>query len=623
MAYIRPAFIVSALALCLPHFAYATVTYPVTLTTTTAFPTPPSTIPVGDTTYACYTLTNNSGSAAPLSITALSSPLTIASSVLAGCTSTGFPICSTSLTNGSTCTIEIAATPSSTQANQTFNQTLSVSYGDKKPVTAALSVQVANASANAALIAVGQSYDGAIAAQAPMIATGTPDSSNDAMDWSLPLLPTLATYATASAILNTGSCYDNFCVAGGENYGTPSAGYPTGPAVLFQSNNYGAYWTTPAGGLGPTQAMINASSCTTSGSTNIFCLVGGTNYSSLFLYYNATISSTSAGTWGTTGTDTSSPVINSISCSNRTNSPSTTTATCIAGGYNTAGAILTSVVQNSTATPSTTVLTLFKSLAQITSVSCTPNTAGSDVFCMVVGFTTGGNPAIYYDNTTQSTGTLAVNWINTTMPDFSSITGKLNSVSCTTTSSRVFCAVGGSNTTNNASLLYAINVASGTPTTPTLISTPTPTDRTINSVSCTAPDGITADTATCLANEASTSASAAASKLWGISESGGTINSGSSTSTAWIGANNVITNVTCTPAATAGETLCMVAGSTNNLGTGLPVLYYHQNTIVGALGTGWTTQGISIPGLGEFFGSAGTSTSQTRNPQAILKSESQ
>lgn len=622
MIYIRPAFIVSALALCIPHFAYATVTYPVTLTATNSFPSPPSTIPVGDTTYACYTLTNNSGSTAPLSITALSSPLTIASSPLTGCTGTGYPICTTSLTNSSTCTIEIAATPSSTQANQTFNQTLSVSYGGKKPLTAALSVQVANASANAALIAVGQSYDGAIAAQAPMIATGTPDSSNDTMDWSLPLLPTLATYATASAILNTGSCYDNFCVAGGENYGTPSAGYPTGPAILFQSNNYGAYWTTPTGGLGPDQAMVNASSCTTSGSPNIFCLVGGTNYNNLFLYYNATISSVTPGNWLQTGTNTNSPVINSISCSNKTATPSTT-ATCIAGGYDAVdNALLVHVRAGST--PTTTVLTNFKTLAQITSVSCTPNTAGTDVFCMVVGFTTAGRPAAYYDNTTTNDGNIATSWINTNLPSsWGSTTGKLNSVSCTTTSGRVFCAAGGSSSApGNSSLLYPINVVAGIPVAPTNIPT-TPPDSTINSVSCTAPDGITADTAICLANEASTNSSAAASKLWGISESNGTITNGYSTSPGWITATDVITNVTCTPAATAGETLCMVAGSTNNLGTGLPVLYYNQNTTLGALGTNWTTQGISIPGLGEFFGSAGTSTSQAIRPQIMLAKKSQ
>ncbi len=551
----------------------------------------PSTFSVGSSGNYYYKVTNNSGVITPITISGVTAPVTI------GATPGGTApsLCGPSLAAGASCDINLLIAPTITQRNQTFNQTLQVLYGGKKPLAAVLPSFTVS-SALSTLIAVGQSYEGVLTAQPPLIAAGTVISST-VIDWVLPVLPITIT----SAILNAASCSDTFCIAGGQKADTVgSGGEPTGSAFMLQSTDGGVTWApTTLGGsfsVAGNQA-INAINCTHSGSANnILCLAGGqdnTSATNLFLTYNTNTASSTA--WNTTGlVVTNAPVINSISCSNATTA-STASATCMAVGYKQATNVpyLIALRNNGTSfTDQSSALTGFTS-GIITGVSCTPSTNASNVFCMLVGYDGAGVPKVFINPTANSSAT----WTARTITGFTTA-GTLNSVSCTTTTfgtPDVVCAIGGQDTDGTAvPVLYTYDAVANSWSSNGAVTGGT--TATINTLSCTAPTPTSSTAVVCVANERVTTSTAQSNGSWRGAGSGTNITWSRTGST--FGATNVITHVTCTPGVSTSA-YCIAAGSTSNNGAGAPILYNSLDS-----GLTWSTTRLKTPNSGAFFGSS-------------------
>lgn len=583
MKYIQLAFVGSCLASCIIPLAHAA--YPVILSVETAVP---PNVPVNSTATAYYTISNYSGSTIPLSISGISAPITL------GVSGGQNSICAAALANNTSCDIALVIAPVLSNQNQTIQQTLTVSYGGQKPLTASINF---NAPYYPTLIAVGQRYE-TPALSPPLIAAGTLNMTGSSVDWVLPVPPTDG----IPVQLNTSACFGSFCVAGGEETGGPAQQKSIG----LKSTNYGIAWTN-MNLTYPQHATFNASSCANSGSnTPTFCMIGGedSTTSNLYLFYNP--NAASSGTWSSINLGVgTTPTITTASCSN----PSTGSApTCIAGGYNTAGPFLI-VGPDDSGNFTSVSLTAFNN-GRLTGVSCTPNTVGTDVFCMAIGVTNAGAQQIFINSTTHATPSI---WSGTPITPLTN-NALFNSVSCTTTLTtpiRVICAIGGKDTSIPRSLLYTYTY--------TTIGTwsdnaAPPTDaNSINALSCTTvmPTG---STVVCAANEENDSH--ASTGAWtGI----GTGSSGLNWNKSTPFSSNVINALSCTPGAT-DKALCMAAGADGTAGSNtIPKLYYNLDS--GNSSSTWTHQPLPSPNNGIFYGAAtiAPEVTQTHEPQPMLK----
>lgn len=582
MKHTQLAFVSSCLLGCIMPLAQAA--YPVTLSVETAVPL---NVPVNSTATAYYTVSNYSGSTIPLSISGISPPIT------QGISGGQNSICAAALANNTSCDIPLVIAPVLSNQNETIQQTLTVSYGGKKPLIASINF---NAPYYPTLIAVGQRYE-TPALSPPLIAAGTLNMTGSSVDWVLPVPPTDGTPVQ----LNTSACFGSFCIAGGEETG----GSGQQKSIALKSTNYGIAWTNMSL-ISPQHASFNASSCANSGSnTPTFCMIGGedSTTSNLYLFYNP--NAASSGTWNSINLGAgTTPTITTASCSN----PSTGSApTCVAGGYNIAGPFL---IVGASGIFTTAGLSAFNN-GQITGVSCTPNPAGTDVFCMVIGVTTAGAQQIFINSTTHATPST---WSGTTITPLTN-NALFNSVSCTTTLTtpvRVICAIGGKDTSiQPRSLLYTYTY--------TTIGTwsdnaAPPTDvNSINALSCTTvmPTG---STVVCAANEENDSHQS--TYVWtGINTADATFTWSRNPSFY----PNVINTISCTPGASE-KALCMAAGADGTTGSNtIPKLYYNLDS--GNSSSTWTHQPLPSPNNGIFYGAAtiAPEVTQTHESQPMLK----
>ena len=223
------------LTLCsFTHPAFATL--PVTISSPT--PAISSSYNVGSSTTITHTITNNvSNLSFPITVSGISSPIT---------RTTVANDCSHTLPAGtSTCDIGISIAPTLTNAGSSINQTLSVNYQGRTPLTSNLTFSVTVP----VLIAAGEDDTGT---SPPLLLAST----NGSTAWSQITTTGFTTNGYFNAASCTGSGSSAICVAAGYDY------TGTAPPLLVVSTDGGATWSkiTPTGLT--TSGFLNASGAT-------------------------------------------------------------------------------------------------------------------------------------------------------------------------------------------------------------------------------------------------------------------------------------------------------------------------------------------------------------------------
>lgn len=419
---------------------------------------------VGSEATVTYTLANYAPSNSPISVT-VESPLSRVNSSSNDC---GTSLKAGSPTHPSTCQVSIKIKPNNSDSRQTINQTVSVNYQGRSPLTSPVSFTVP--ALPYVLVTTGQNWTDSNATPALLL-----QRIDDGTGWAP---QTIEGAFPDNGVFNTASCSgastSAVCIAAGSND-------DTNKPLLAQTLNGGGTWSVETlTGLTPSSTGIfNASACTDNGA---LCLAVGSKTNSGTT--TPLIARSSNGTWSYVDLVpmgiTSSGELTSCSCSG-----SGSTAVCVAAGSNTND-------------PMATVPLLLQStnagMMWASAAVPTPLTAGAYYssscnasVCVAVGFS--GDVDTYSSFIEQYTIATAT-WSSPTI-DLTNI-GGLMSVSCTGSDASTLCAASGFNVqTIDGDYLQSTFILQtlGTNATWTEASLPTlPSASTLLSISCSGND---------------------------------------------------------------------------------------------------------------------------------------
>ena len=424
--------------------------------------------PSGSSTVYTYTITNNvPNETIPIRVNGIVAPttrVTVAND------------CGNNLTPGvSTCQIGIQVAPTSQNLGQRINQTLSVDYQGRLPLTSSIAYRVPGL---ALLTAVGQ----VTGTSAPLLSASLDGGNTWAVE-------TIAN-SPSTGIFNSSSCVgggsDGICILVGAS-GTSS----TVPLIALSTNG-GSSWAVQALSGLPAEGVFNASACTGEGTTAV-CVAAGqdlTGSSPPLLY----VSQNGGNAWSKVSV-VGAPTAGALNAATCTGTGAT--AVCMVAGIdNTSGAPFLAVSTDGGSTWAVKSISGLPSTGSFDTASCTGS--GATALCVAAGQdTTGLNPPLLVES---------VDGGNTwSIPTISGLpfSGVYHGASCVGTGVTAICAIAGSNEDTFVALLV-VSTNGGTTWAVKSITGSTSNDD-LNAVSCTGTDASAICTAVGGDNEAPSS----------------------------------------------------------------------------------------------------------------------
>ncbi len=203
----------------------------------------------GTTTSVIYTITNNiPNKRFPIVVSGISNPLSRV---------TVSNDCGNTLPSGpASCNVGVMIAPTNANKGQTIDQTLSINYQGRTPLTSRIHFSVPTSALNSLLVAGGS-------ALTKLFLTYSSDNGNT---WLTPAVP-----VSGSASFNSSSCFDS-----GLNASCVVAGYDFSTSVpyLYMTTDNGITWNSKSISGLPANSAFYTVSCSGTGS-NAVCIAGG------------------------------------------------------------------------------------------------------------------------------------------------------------------------------------------------------------------------------------------------------------------------------------------------------------------------------------------------------------
>ncbi len=489
-----------------------------------------------------YTITNNVPNRSfPITVSGISNLIT---------RTTVSNDCGNALPAGvSSCNIGIVIAPTSSNANTSINQTLSVNYQGRIPLTNTIAFSVP--STPPVFIAAGQDLTGA---QPPLIVV----SQNGGSSFSKASTTSLTTNGSLAGASCTGSGTNAICAAGGQDIATSTA-------LLALSTNGGSTWTKITS-IDLTNARIFGTGCTGSGA-NAICTAVGADSGSLPLLLVSQNGGSSFFQVDTSGF-VSKGSFSGISCIG-----SGTTARCIAAGANHSDSLL--VISQDGGSNWSQINTSFTN-ETFSGVSCTGS--GGTAICAAGG---GNNTTLPLLAVSQDGGST---WSQIDTSNFAG--GKFLGMSCTGSGANAICIAAGAAGSVQPPLL---NVSQNGGSSWSKINTSSfTTNGQFFAASCTG----SGTNAVCIA--AGQDLTGTTPPLLLVSQNGGS--NWSQVNTTPFTTNGSFNSTSCTGSGTSA--ICIAAGSDTSIVTA-PLLIISTDG-----GSTWSQITTSLPARGQFSATA-------------------
>jgi hypothetical protein len=390
-----------------------------------------------------YTITNNVPNLSfPISVNGISGPVT---------RTTVSNDCGSALPKGpSTCQLGISIAPTSANAGNAFNQTLSINYQGRTPLESPVSFSVPSTPSvgTTVLVAAGTNETDGV----PLVAS----SSNSGTTWSVKPISSNPSAGVLNAANCTGTGSTALCVAAGTDNSTGAE------PMVVESIDGGTTWSIQTI-IGNPNGELRSAKCIGSGASALCIAVGSVSGAGPVL-----VQSTNGGATWSVQTIAGNPTGGSFFGSSCTGSGAS--AICIAVGRNNPPSGNAPLIAQSTdggATWAVKTITGNPTSGLFNGASCTGS--GASALCVAVGRdTTGGQPPLVAQSSDGGT-TWAVKTI-TNNPT----SGTLRSVSCIGSGVTALCVAAGSDITSGSPLLvqsadggttWAVKPVSGNPPT--------------------------------------------------------------------------------------------------------------------------------------------------------------